>query len=342
MQGPERSDNLRANAALFGLMGRPPTHAHWRETLRRFHRCFSRQANACPLEGNAPSFPPMLQPSSKRMPTGGKGSVVSTDASAVKQTHAHWRETLRRFHRCFSRQANACPLEGNAPSFPPMLQPPSKRMPTGGKRSVASTDASAVKQTHAHWRETLRRFHRCFSRQANACPLEGNAPSLPPMLQPSSKRMPTGGKRSVVSTDASAVKQTHAHWRETLRRFHRCFSRQANACPLEGNAPSFPPMLQPSSKRMPTGGKRSVVSTDASAVKQTHAHWRETLRRFHRCFSRQANACPLEGNAPSFPPMFQPPSKRMPTGGKRSVVSTDASAAKQTHGNDGAFPSSDT
>ncbi len=320
MQGPERSDNLRANAALFGLMGRPPTHAHWRETLRRFHRCFSRQANACPLEGNAPSFHRCFS----RKQTHAhwrESSVVSTDASAVKQTHAHWRETLRRFHRCFSRQANACPLEGNAPSFPPMLQPSSKRMPTGGKRSVASTDASAVKQTHAHWRETLRRFHRCFSRQANACPLEGNAPSLPPMLQP-----------------------------------------QANACPLEGNAPSFPPMLQPSSKRMPTGGKRSVVSTDASAVKQTHAHWRETLRRFHRCFSRQANACPLEGNAPSFPPMFsrqanacplegnapsfppmfQPPSKRMPTGGKRSVVSTDASAAKQTHGNDGAFPSSDT
>ncbi|MBT4757418.1 MAG: hypothetical protein HOO08_03390 [Opitutae bacterium] len=33
---------------------------------------------------------------------------------------------------------------------------------------------------------------------------------------------------------------------------------------------------------------------------------------------------------------------RMVNGGKRSVVSTEASAANPTHGNDGAFPSSDT
>ena len=74
---------------------------------------------------------------------------------------------------------------------------------------------------------------------------------------------------------------------------------------LRANAPSFPSMLQRPISRMLNGGKRSVVSTDDSAANPTHAQWRETLRRFHQCFSCQADA-------------------------------------KSTHGNDGAFPASDT
>jgi hypothetical protein len=73
-------------------------------------------------------------------------------------------------------------------------------------------------------------------------------------------------QRSVVSTDASAAQPTHGQWRETLRRFHRCFSRSANAW------------------------KRRSVSTNDAAAQPTHGQWRETLRRFHRCFSRSANA----------------------------------------------------